>query len=39
MNQVVNQAKKKTKIAVPQVKNQAENQARCQVGYQGVEQA
>ena len=39
MNQVVNQAKKKTTIAVPKVMNQAENQGRCQAGYQGMDQA
>ena len=38
MNQVVNQAKKKNKIAVPQLENQTENVARCQAGYQGVNQ-
>ena len=33
MNQVVNQAKKKTKIGVLQVENQGENQVRCPAGY------
>ena len=39
MNQVVNQAKKKTKIVLYQMKNQVENQARCQARYQGMDQA